>query len=72
MKMDASTIDKTENINLELMTAGEAAQLLRVSPKTVYVMMQTGEIAVVKFGRSVRIRRQDLEDFIIAHLNGSN
>lgn len=69
--MDAIPIEpKVENPNLQLMTAGEAAKVLKVSPKTVYVMMQSGEIAAVKFGRSVRIRRVDLENFISSHLEG--
>jgi excisionase family DNA binding protein len=68
--MDVSSMETTEIPNIELLTASEAAALLKVSAKTVYVMMQRGEIAKVQWGRSVRIRRQDLEEFIVAHLNG--
>jgi excisionase family DNA binding protein len=60
-----------ESSNLQLLTASEAAKLLMITPRTVYRMMENGEIATVRFGGSVRIRRQDLEDFIVAHLNGS-
>lgn len=56
------------NTDLELLTAAEAASLLKVAPKTVYVMVRNGDIAAVKWGRSVRIRRQDLEEFIRQHL----
>jgi excisionase family DNA binding protein len=57
-----------ERPNLQLLTAVQAAELLNIHPSTVYEMMKNGEIATVRFGRSVRIRRQDLEDFIRSHL----
>jgi len=60
-----------ESSNLQLLTAGEAAKLLMITPRTVYRMMENGEIATVRFGGSVRIRRQDLEDFIEKHLDES-
>jgi excisionase family DNA binding protein len=73
--VDAQTAQSIETTNgrsnLQLLTAGEAAKLLMITPRTVYRMMENGEIATVRFGGSVRIRRQDLEDFIVAHLNGS-
>jgi excisionase family DNA binding protein len=53
---------------LQLLTADEAAALLHNHRSTIYDMMQNGEIPTVKYGRSVRIRRQDLEQFIISHV----
>lgn len=64
------TTTLTEYPELELLTANEAAKLLKVHFSTVYEMMDRGEIATVKFGRSKRIRRQDLEKFIEEHING--
>jgi len=55
---------------LQLLTADEAAALLHNHRSTIYDMMQNGEIPTVKYGRSVRIRRQDLEKFITGHLEG--
>jgi excisionase family DNA binding protein len=69
--MDVSSIETTEIPDIELLTASEAAALLKVSAKTVYVMMQSGEISTVRWGKTVRIRKQDLKEFIVAHLNGS-
>ena len=60
-----------ESPNLQLLTAGEAAKLLMITPRTVYRMIENGEIATVRFGGSVRIRKQDLERFIEKHLEGS-
>lgn len=53
--------------DLELLTAKEAAGLLKVHYTTVYEMMERGEIRTVKFGRSKRIRKPDLEAFISSH-----
>ena len=68
-----STIESPKKYDpLQLLTADEAAALLHNHRSTIYDMMQNGEIPTVKYGRSVRIRRQDLEDFIVAHLEGSS
>ena len=55
---------------LQLLTADEAAALLHNHRSTVYDMMQSGEIPTIKYGRSVRIRRVDLEKFIEEHTGG--
>ena len=47
-----------------LLRAAEAANLLNVSKSKVYQMIKNGIIPCVKFGRSVRIRKQDLKEFI--------
>lgn len=71
--MDLPIIEtQTPIAQLQLLTATEAAKVLKVSPKTVYVMIEKEEIATVRFGRTVRIRKEDLEDFILTHLTGSN
>jgi excisionase family DNA binding protein len=67
-----TTAELTWTPDLQLLTASEAAQLLKVSPKTVYVMIAREEIASVHFGKSVRIRKEDLENFINSHLVGNN
>lgn len=53
---------------LRLLTAQDAAAMLQVHEATVYRMMQQGEIPCVKFGRSRRIRPQDLDAFIQSNL----
>jgi excisionase family DNA binding protein len=54
--------------NLQLMTLDEAGGLLKVNPTTIGRRIQRGEIAAVHIGRSVRIRKIDLEKFILDHL----
>jgi len=48
-----------------LLTAKEAAKILSISNTKMYHMMQVREIPVVRFGRSVRLREEDLDEFII-------
>lgn len=48
-----------------LLTYLEAAKLLGVSDRTVWAMVNRGELPAVRFaGRTVRIDRRDLEAFI--------
>lgn len=43
-----------------LMTVPEAARLARLGKSTMYVLAARGDIPVVRFGKSVRIRRATL------------
>ena len=45
----------------KLLTAQEAADLLKVKKATVYEMVKRGDIPAVKIGKQVRIAREDLE-----------
>jgi excisionase family DNA binding protein len=47
-----------------ILTADEVAKVLRISKSKVYRMMQLGEIPSLKFGRTSRVRLEDLQDFI--------
>jgi excisionase family DNA binding protein len=42
----------------------EVAQLLRIRRAKVYWLIQRGEIPSVRMGRNVRIRQQDIEEYI--------
>ncbi len=44
-----------------LLTAQEAAELLKVKKATVYEMVKRGQIPAVKIGKQVRINREELE-----------
>ena len=48
----------------KLMTYQDAAKVLQVSDRTVWSLVDRGELPAVRFGRSVRIDRRDLEAFI--------
>ena len=47
-----------------LLTYREAARLLQVSDRTVWTLVDRGDLPAVRFGRTVRIDRRDLEAFI--------
>ena len=48
----------------QLLTAREVSQILRLGHSTVYQLLQRGDLPCVRFGRSVRVRPKDLEEFI--------
>lgn len=46
----------------ELPTVREFAKAIRLSPTTVYGLVRTNQIPVLRFGRSIRILRQQAMD----------
>ena len=51
-----------------LSSVSESASYLGVSRSTVYMLMETGRLPYVKIGRSRRIPKQALIDFVKANL----
>jgi excisionase family DNA binding protein len=47
-----------------LLTAQEVANILNISRSFAYTLLQTGQIPSIRLGRSVRVRPQDLEEYI--------
>ena len=50
-----------------ILKASDVAQILRISKALAYRMIQQGEIPAIQFGRTTRVRRKDLEEFIRTH-----
>jgi excisionase family DNA binding protein len=48
----------------KLLKGNEVAKLLNVSRSFAYLLMQTGHIPTVRLGRSIRVRPQDLVEYI--------
>lgn len=48
----------------ELLTVKEVAELMRVSPMTVYRAVELGTLPHVRFGRTIRVDRETLDAFI--------
>ena len=44
-----------------LVTASEAARLLSLAPRTIYALVQSGQLPCVRIGKSVRIPRKAVE-----------
>jgi len=51
-----------------ILKASDVAQILRISKALAYRMIQQGEIPAIQFGRTTRVKRQDLEEFIRTHV----
>jgi excisionase family DNA binding protein len=45
--------------------AEEVAKYLRFSKSGAYHLMQTGVIPVVRIGKAVRIREEDIDNFVL-------
>ena len=52
-----------------LLTASDVARVLNCSQSLAYRFMQDGSIPAVRLGRAVRVRPQDLDEFIEARLS---
>ncbi|MCL4561930.1 MAG: helix-turn-helix domain-containing protein [Chloroflexi bacterium] len=48
----------------KLLNAVEVAQILGVSRSQVYILLRTGAIEGVRFGKSIRVSEEDLGKFI--------
>ncbi|MFZ2097734.1 MAG: helix-turn-helix domain-containing protein [Anaerolineales bacterium] len=48
----------------KLLKGNDVARLLNVSRSFAYLLMQTGHIPTVRLGRSIRVRPQDLVEYI--------
>ncbi len=50
-------------------TSDEAAQYLRIHPRTLTRLAQRGEIPSIQIGRLWRFRRADLDDWLTSKIN---
>jgi excisionase family DNA binding protein len=48
----------------DLYAISQVAQILRCSRKTVYRLISSGRLGAVRWGRSYRFRRQDVQEFV--------
>jgi excisionase family DNA binding protein len=62
--------DRTELVADGLMKVQEAAEFLRLSRSSLYAMMDAGELAFVKLGRSRRIPKRALVELAARELRG--
>ncbi len=73
----ANRLDQTKQESIRqdsaagrLLTYGEVAEILGASKRTIWTLVQSGDLPAVRFGRSVRIDPRDLEAFIAAAKRG--
>jgi excisionase family DNA binding protein len=55
-----------------LLKGEEVADILQVSRSFAYQLLRQGDIPVVRLGRAVRVRAEDLQRFIESNVRGSN
>jgi excisionase family DNA binding protein len=53
-----------KNMGERLLKPAEVAEILQVSKAYAYVLMNRGEIPLVRIGKIVRVRLEDLERYI--------
>jgi len=58
------------NDGKEIMTVNDVAEYLKISVITTYRLVQDGKIPAFKVGRSWRIKRSDLNEFIEKQIRG--
>ena len=65
------TVISNRQINLpsqpdisHLLKASEVAKYLQISKSSAYNLMKSGEIPVIRLGKAVRVREQDLEVYL--------
>jgi excisionase family DNA binding protein len=52
----------------QFLTVSEVAGALRVSNMTVYRLVSAGKLPAVKVGRSVRLRRDEVDEYLSGRL----
>ena len=52
----------------DLYAMSQVAQILRCSRKTVYRLISSGRLRAVRWGRSYRFRREDVQEFVRSSL----
>lgn len=65
--MDEGKVDRPAE---RMLTVSEVCERLNLSPPTVYRMMDRGELAYAQFGRTRRIKPEDLAAAVAAAMRG--
>ena len=61
--MEAGTEDIVDN-DIEWLSTAEAADRLGINTRTLYRLIDAGEIPAYKFGRVIRVQGKDVEAFV--------
>jgi excisionase family DNA binding protein len=57
-------------MEINLITAIDVAKVLKISKALAYRLISQGQIPSVRFGKTVRVKPEDLEKFIQNNLSG--
>ena len=56
----------------KLLCAKEVAKILEISEAFAYLMMRRGDLPVVRMGTLVRVRQEDLDQFVIDRITNKS
>ena len=56
--------ERGQEMRENLLTVVEAAEILKVKKNTVYDMIKRGDLKASKLGKQLRIRQEDLDEYI--------
>ncbi|WP_344423466.1 helix-turn-helix domain-containing protein [Pseudonocardia ailaonensis] len=65
--MAAQSSDQPEQLNItsvQFLTVAEVAAMMRVSKMTVYRLVHSGELPAARVGRSFRVPKRAVEDYL--------
>lgn len=62
----------TANNTQSILTTEEVLGYLRVTPRTIYRLIRTGELPALRIGRQWRFRRSDLDAWLDRQRAGRN
>ncbi len=51
----------------QYLKVAEVAQMAQVSVSQVYALIKNGSLRAVKFGAAIRIRKEDIEEYVRLH-----
>ena len=57
-------LSQTNYARSRFLTVSEVAEMLRVSSMTVYRLINSGELAAVRIGKSFRLREEDVDKYL--------
>ena len=55
-------------MEVRLLKSDEVAEILHISRSMAYLLMQRGDIPTVRIGSAVRVRTEDLDQYIKSHV----
>ena len=55
---------ETTGTSKAFLTTGEVLGYLRITPRTIYRLIRSGELPAVRIGRQWRVRRTDLDAWL--------
>lgn len=56
--------DGAQTDEFDWLSSGEAARRLGIATRTLYRLINDGQVPAYRFGRVIRLQRRDVEDYI--------